>query len=100
ALGNPQKHPRKSASFPDHRQIAQHGCRPIIMFMPTLAGMDSDEQASRLKNEFLARAKMLSNLQEVYRSSLVTQLLSDALAMGLPLEAEIFEAAYGDPAGR
>jgi hypothetical protein len=52
--------------------------------MITPAGMKSDEQASRLvlKDEFLARAKSLSNLQEVFRSSLVTQILTDALAVG------------------
>jgi hypothetical protein len=74
---------------------------PIFLLMITPAGMESDDQASRLvlKNEFLARAKSLSNLREVFRSSLVTQILTDALAVGLRLEAEIFEEAYGDPAG-
>jgi hypothetical protein len=70
--------------------------------MVTPAGMNTDDQASRLvlQNEFLARAKSLANLREVYRSSLVTQLVRESLAVGLRLEAKIFEAAYGDPAGR
>lgn len=62
----------------------------------------TDKQASQLvlKYELLARAKSLSNLCEVYRSAQVTLLLADALAFGLRIEVEVFDAVYGDPVGR
>ncbi len=53
-----------------------------------------------LKNEYLARAKALSNLAEKYRSALLTSLLAEALAIGIRAEAEFFRAAYGDSTGR
>jgi hypothetical protein len=53
-----------------------------------------------LKQQFLDRAKALSNLSEVYRSPQVTLLIRDTIAFGVRSEAEIFEAVYGDPGGR
>jgi hypothetical protein len=72
------------------------------MFMVTPARMGSNEQASKLvlKNEFLVRAKLLSNLPEVYRGPRLTLLLAEALAFGIRAEAEFFLAAYGDSTGR
>ena len=70
--------------------------------MVTPARMDSNEQASKLalKNEFLARAKSLSNLPEVYRGPRLILLLAEALAIGIRAEAEFFRAAYGDSTGQ
>lgn len=53
-----------------------------------------------LKQQFLDRAKALSQLPEVFRCREVTQLIGDALAFGVRAEAEIFQAVYGDPGGR
>jgi hypothetical protein len=53
-----------------------------------------------LKQQFLVRAKAMSELPEVFRCQRVTQLLCDMLALGVRDEAEIFQAVYGDPGGR
>ncbi len=65
-------------------------------------GRAADKHASQLvlKANFLIRAKSLSNLREDHRSAQLTVLLADALAFGLRIEAEAFEAVYGDAAGR
>ncbi len=70
--------------------------------MVTRASIDVDEQASQLvlKNEFLARAKSLSNLPELYRGPQLTLLFAEALAIGIRAQAEFFLAAYGDSTGR
>ena len=36
----------------------------------------------------------------MFRSPQVTLLICESVAFGVPAEAEIFHAAYGDPAGR
>jgi hypothetical protein len=61
-----------------------------------------NEQASQLalKQRFLDRAKALSNLAEVARCPQVTLLICETVAFGVRAEAEIFQAAYGDPRGR
>jgi hypothetical protein len=53
-----------------------------------------------LKQQFLVRAKAMSELPEVFRCQQVTQLLCDMLALGVRDEAEIFQTVYGDPSGR
>src|SRR5476649_2324196 len=53
-----------------------------------------------LKQQFLVRAKAMSELPEVFRCQRVTQLLCEMLAVGVRDEAEIFQAVYGDPDGR
>jgi hypothetical protein len=53
-----------------------------------------------LKQQFLVRAKAMSELPEVFRCQQVTQLLCDMLALGVRDEAEIFQTVYGDPGGR
>ena len=60
------------------------------------------EQANQLalKQRFLDRAKALSNLAEVFRCQQVTLLICETVAFGVRDEAEIFQAAYGDPDGR
>ena len=72
------------------------------MFMVKPASMGSDKQASKLvlKNEFLTRARSLSNLPEVYRGPRLVSLLAEALAIGIRAEAEFFLAAYGDFTGQ
>ena len=62
----------------------------------------SNEQANELalKQQFLDRAAALSNLPEVFRGTQVALLICDAVALGVRAEAEIFQAFYGDPAGR
>ena len=62
----------------------------------------SNEQANEiaLKQQFLDRAKALSNLAEVYRCQQVTLLICETVAFGVRAESEIFRAAYGDPDGR
>ena len=67
--------------------------------MPTFELMGTVVRTA-LNDEFLARAKSLAKLPEVFRSSQVTLLLAEALATGYRLEAEIFGAAYDDTAGR
>jgi hypothetical protein len=68
------------------------------------AGMKTgtDAQASRSVSTdgSLARAKLLSNQPEVFRSELVTGELAVALAVGHRSDAELFQAAYGDASGR
>ena len=61
-----------------------------------------NEQANQLalKQRFLDRAKALSNLAEVFRCPQVTLLICETVAFGVRAEAEIFQAAYGDPGGR
>jgi len=59
---------------------------------------ESNEPA--LKQQFLVRAKAMSELPEVFRCQQVTQLLCEMLALGVRDEAEIFKTAYGDPGGR
>ena len=53
-----------------------------------------------LKQQFLDRAKALSNVAEVFRCSEVTLLICEMVAFGVRAEAKIFEAAYGDPSGQ
>ena len=64
----------------------------------------SNEPANQiaLKQEFLDRAKALfdPNLAEVFRCPQVTLLICETVAFGVRAEAEIFQAAYGDPGGR
>ena len=62
----------------------------------------SNERANEiaLKQQFLDRAKALSNLAEVFRCPQVTLLICETVAFGVGAEAEIFQAAYGDPSGR
>jgi hypothetical protein len=62
----------------------------------------SNERANdtALKQQFLDRAKALSNLAEVFRCPQVTLLICETVAFGVGAEAEIFQAAYGDPSGR
>ena len=62
----------------------------------------SNEQANQLalKQRFLDRAKALSNVAEVFRCVQVTLLICETVAFGVRAEAEIFQAAYGDPSGR
>ena len=59
----------------------------------------SNEQANEiaLKQRFLDRA---TKLPEVFRCLQVTLLIGDTVAFGVRAEAEIFQAAYGDPGGR
>ena len=54
-----------------------------------------------LEQQFLDRAKALTNVAEVYRCLQVTMLICDMVAFGVRAEAKIFEAAYGelDPSG-
>jgi hypothetical protein len=49
---------------------------------------------------FFDRAKALSKLAEVYRCRQVTLLINDTVLFEIRVEAEIFQAAYGDPEGR
>jgi hypothetical protein len=62
----------------------------------------SNEQANELalKQQFLDRATALSNQAEVFRGVQVALLMSEAIAFGVRAEADIFQAAYGDPSGR
>lgn len=53
-----------------------------------------------LKQQFIARAKALSNLAEAYRCPQVALLICETVAFGVRAEDEIFKAAYGDPSGR
>ena len=61
-----------------------------------------NEQANQLalKQRFLDRAKALSSLAEAFRFPQVTLLICETVAFGVPAEAEIFQAAYGDPGER
>ena len=54
----------------------------------------------RLKQRFVDRARALSKEPEIFRSTLMTALITELVGLGVPAEAEYFEAAYGDPAGR
>ena len=49
-----------------------------------------------LEQQFLDRAKALTNVAEVYRCLQVTMLICDMVAFGVRAEAKIFEAAYGE----
>jgi hypothetical protein len=62
----------------------------------------TNEQANQLalKQQFVDRAKALSKLAEALRCQQVTLLICETVAFGVRAEAEIFQAAYGDPAGR
>jgi hypothetical protein len=62
----------------------------------------SDEPANQLalRQQFLDRAKALSDVAEVSRCLRVTLLICETVAFGVRAEAEIFQAAYGDPGGR
>jgi hypothetical protein len=64
--------------------------------------MTSHEQANdlALKQRFLDRATALSNQAEVLRGIQVALLMSEAIASGVRAEADIFQAAYGDPTGQ
>ena len=53
-----------------------------------------------LEQQFLDRAKALSNVAEVFRCLEVTLLICEMVAFGVRAEAKIFEAAYGDPSGQ
>lgn len=58
--------------------------------------MSKDE----LKHWFIERAKALSKEPEIFRSVLMTSLIAESVGFGIPADAEYFEAAYGDRAGR
>jgi hypothetical protein len=58
--------------------------------------MSSDPAA---KQRFLEQAKALSEQPKFVRYLAVTQLICGAVAYGIHDEAEIFDAAYGDPTG-
>jgi hypothetical protein len=53
-----------------------------------------------LEQQFLDRAKALTNVAEVFRCVQVTMLLCEMVAFGVRAEAKIFEAAYGEPSGQ
>ena len=53
-----------------------------------------------LEQQFLDRAKALTNVAEVFRCPQVTLLICEMVAFGVRAEAKIFEAAYGDPSGQ
>ena len=53
-----------------------------------------------LEQQFLDRAKALTNVAEVFRCFQVTMLICDMVAFGVRAEAKIFEAAYGEPSGQ
>ena len=53
-----------------------------------------------LEQQFLDRAKALTNVAEVFRCLQVTMLICDMVAFGVRAEAKIFEAAYGEPSGQ
>jgi Bacterial regulatory proteins, gntR family len=59
---------------------------------------DIGPQAS--KRQILARAAALSSLPEGLRCEGVKELMRGAIANGLRIEEEIFQAAYGDPRGQ
>jgi hypothetical protein len=59
-----------------------------------------NKQSNGFIRGFFDRAKALSKLAEVYRSRQVTLLISDTVLFEIRAEAEIFQAAYGDPEGR
>jgi hypothetical protein len=52
------------------------------------------------KEQILARAAAVSSLQEGIRCERVQELMGDAAAYGINLEAEIFEHAYGERSGQ
>ena len=58
----------------------------------------NDDRA--LEQQFLDRAKALTNVAEVFRCLQVTMLICDMVAFGVRAEAKIFEAAYGEPSGQ
>jgi hypothetical protein len=53
-----------------------------------------------LEQQFLDRAKALTNVAEVFRCVQVSMLLCEMVAFGVRAEAKIFEAAYGEPSGQ
>src|ERR1700704_4082901 len=53
-----------------------------------------------LEQQFLDRAKALTNVAEVFRCVQVTMLICEMVAFGVRAEAKIFEAAYGEPSGQ
>src|SRR3981081_2203929 len=53
-----------------------------------------------LEQQFLDRAKALTNVAEVFRCLQVTMLICEMVAFGVRAEAKIFEAAYGEPSGQ
>jgi hypothetical protein len=53
-----------------------------------------------LKEQFVERARRLSEEPEIFRSRLMTGLIAESAGLGVPAEAEYFAAAYGDSAGR
>ena len=57
-----------------------------------------DSQAK--KEKILLRAASLSSKPEGIRCERVTELMHDAVGCGAGIEAEIFQAVYGDPGGR
>jgi hypothetical protein len=57
-----------------------------------------DNQA--LKQRLLVQAKALYKKSEPVRAEAVTELFCNAAAFGVSAEADIFQAAYGDPNGR
>jgi hypothetical protein len=62
--------------------------------------MKENKENQALEQQFLDRAKALTNVAEVFRCSRVTLLICDMVAFGVRAEAKIFEAAYGDPSGQ
>jgi hypothetical protein len=60
----------------------------------------SNDDIEQLKERILLRAKALANSPEFARCPAVMGLICDAMAFGVRVEAEIFQAVYGDPSGR
>lgn len=52
------------------------------------------------RQRFIDQARDASQIPEAHRPIVVTQLVRDAAALEGPVEAEIFQAAYGDPTGK
>jgi hypothetical protein len=53
-----------------------------------------------LKQHFVDRARALSKEPEIFRCTLLTSLICEAIPFGAAAEAEFFDAAYDDPTGR
>jgi hypothetical protein len=63
-------------------------------------GIQAMNENRALEQQFLDRAKALTNVAEVFRCLQVTMLICDMVAFGVRAEAKIFEAAYGEPSGQ
>src|SRR4249919_985645 len=63
-------------------------------------GKQAMNEDRALEQQFLDRAKALTNVAEVFRCSQVTRLICEMVAFGVRAEAKIFEAAYVEPSGQ